>query len=317
MVARSDPSCRLASGRRNERQRPVRHQPFLRQPAEKIRQARPGGGTTARSPDRRGTRGRPAPPTPVARAASAASSSRCVEPPGSATRAARGGPPAPRRAPPPAAPPRPRTRTAARSTPSTPRPRSTRTGYALLGREQQRRVTDHEHGLVRQPRQRRRDPPPRRGPSRSGAARSTDGARSDRAAAPRCATTRCGAPCSRRARSTGRRENSATLCTGPSQVMARSGSRWYAAAFRAYSTADTTLTCSSPAASRSFSSDAVPVTSSAGTLTRPAIDRAVDRVAVDPRNATQPHAACTTGSAAPRRSVGSGGGSSNCSRTGW
>ncbi len=69
--------------------------------------------------------------------------------------------------------------------------------------------------------------------------------------------------------STGRLEKSATLCTGPSQVIARSGSRWYAAAFRAYSTAETTLTCSAPAASRSFSSDAVPETSSAGTLTSP------------------------------------------------
>ena len=67
----------------------------------------------------------------------------------------------------------------------------------------------------------------------------------------------------------GRREKSATLWTGPSQVMARSGSRWYSAAFRAYSTAETTLTWSSPAASRSLSSDAVPVTSSAGTLTSP------------------------------------------------
>jgi hypothetical protein len=69
--------------------------------------------------------------------------------------------------------------------------------------------------------------------------------------------------------SIGRLEKRATLCTGPSQVIARSGNRWYAAALRAYSTAETALTCRAPAASRSLSSDAVPETSSAGMLTSP------------------------------------------------
>ena len=50
---------------------------------------------------------------------------------------------------------------------------------------------------------------------------------------------------------------------------------------------------------------------------QPAVDRAVDRIAVDPGDAAELHAACTTGSDAPRRRPGSGGGSSNCSRTGW
>jgi thiol-disulfide isomerase/thioredoxin len=42
----------------------------------------------------------------------------------------------------------------------------------------------------------------------------------------------------------------------------------------------------------------------------------IDWIAVDPGNAAEPHAACTTGKAALRRDVGSGG-RSKVSRTGW
>ena len=69
--------------------------------------------------------------------------------------------------------------------------------------------------------------------------------------------------------STGRWLNSATLRTGPSHDIAMSGSRWYAPALRAYSTADTTETSSSPATSRPFSSVGEPVTSSPSSGTTP------------------------------------------------
>ena len=147
-------------------------------------------------------------------------------------------------------------------------PRSTRTGYRSSAASRSAASPITSTALVRQPRERRRSAASARAVAYRGrtfhrwrairSSSSTD-VRDD-------AVRSTVQPSSS---FTGRRENRATLCTGPSQVMARSGSRWYAAAFRAYSTAETTLTCSSPAASRSFSSDAVPVTSSAGTRTSP------------------------------------------------
>src|SRR5678815_178782 len=56
------------------------------------------------------------------------------------------------------------------------------------------------------------------------------------------------------------RENSMTLRTGPSQEIARSGSRRYRLASRAYSTADTTLISSVPSAMRRLSALGTPVT---------------------------------------------------------
>jgi len=56
--------------------------------------------------------------------------------------------------------------------------------------------------------------------------------------------------------------NSATLRTGPSQEIARSGRSSRSLAWRAYSIALITLMSSSPATSKSFSSEGVPVTSS-------------------------------------------------------
>ena len=180
---------------------------------------------TARSPGRRDRPGRPArrcrssprPRRPARRDARV---------PRRATRAARGGSPAPPDGRPRAARPRPRRRTAARSMSFHALPRSTRVrDSARSAREQQRRVADDEHRVVGEARAARRDRSPRRARSRTAGAPSSGGGRAARAAAPRCATTRCGAPWRRRARDRPPARTASTLCTGPSQVIARSGSR--------------------------------------------------------------------------------------------
>ena len=253
--------------RRDERQRPVRHQPLLGQPPEEVGQPGQVPVRQARSPGRPDTPGRPARSprcagAPPGRAPPDAPAPRRANPAG------HDGLPAPTRAAHRAGRPTRRRRTAARSTPSTPRPDPPVPGSATGPPAAARR---------------RRSPGPHRGatpraPARSGA--------SARAVAKwgrtpqRCRQSRSSSSTEvredavtrmvrRSSSASGRRENSATLCTGPSQLIARSGSRWYSAAFRAYSTAETTLTCSSPAASRSLSSEAVPVTRLAGTPTSP------------------------------------------------
>jgi len=70
-------------------------------------------------------------------------------------------------------------------------------------------------------------------------------------------------------RSAGCFEKSRTLRTGPSQEMARSGSKTYRFASRAYSTAETTLTSRLPAAIWRLSSVGTPSTSVASKRTAP------------------------------------------------
>jgi hypothetical protein len=63
--------------------------------------------------------------------------------------------------------------------------------------------------------------------------------------------------------------NSETLRTGPSHEIARSGRRRYRCESRAYSTAETTLTSSVPAAIARLSAVGTPSTSSASSGTTP------------------------------------------------
>ena len=76
-----------------------------------------------------------------------------------------------------------------------------------------------------------------------------------------------------------------TLRTGPSQEMARSGSSRYRRVARAYSTAETTLTSSAPARHRAIERRRDAAHQFGVERHDAAVDRPVDRVAVDVRDA--------------------------------